>query len=367
MLYGLLALVILMIVHESGHYFVARAFGMRVERYSIGFGPTIWRHKPKDSDTTFQVAIIPFFAFVQIAGMNPFEEIDPEDRTSYANASLTARIATIMAGSLANYFFASILFFAALLLGGKQVETTQIEVIPGGAAEVAGFQNGDKVLRIEGKTIETWEQMRTTVLAHPEKDLTVDVERAGAPVSLFVTPRPLGPEGGGLIGVRPQPAPMPVGEAAVQSITQPALIVALTVKSIYRMILGQEEGQLTGPIGIMRETGKAAEMGLPVYLSIIAFLSTSVGFFNLLPLPALDGGRLIFLGYEAITRRRPNQKVEAQIHAVGMIVLLAIITFVSFREWGSDKTPSEQAAEKAKAASEREKALEPKPTPPPAE
>lgn len=355
MLYAVLGLAALMIVHECGHFFVARAFGMRVERFSIGFGPPIWRHRPKNSDTTYQVALIPFLAYVQIAGMNPFEEIDENDKTSYANASLLGRISAIIAGPLANYFFASILFFASLLIGGKTVETTRIEVIDGGAAQLAGFQNGDRVVTIDGEKIQTWEQMRTTILKRPSKAVPVAIEREGKPVQLTVTPRPLAKDGGGLIGVRPEPAPMPLGEAATKSVVQPAAIVALTVRSLYRMITGQEEGQLTGPIGIIRETEKAAELGLPFYLSMLGFLSTSVGFFNMLPLPALDGGRLLFLGYEAVTRRRPNQKMEAQVHAFGMLLLLATIAVVSFREWGSDKTPSEEAAEKA-AAREKEKA-----------
>ncbi|HSC87451.1 MAG TPA: M50 family metallopeptidase [Polyangiaceae bacterium] len=347
-LYGLLALALLMIVHECGHFFVARAFGMRVDRFSIGFGPPIWRHRPKNSDTTYQVALIPFLAYVQIAGMNPFEESDADDKGSYANASLVGRISAIIAGPLANYLFASVLFFASLMLGGKQVETTVIEVMPNGAAATAGLRDGDRVTSIAGQHIDTWEQMRTTILARPNQRLELELERDGKPLHLSVTPRPLGKDGGGLIGVRPEPAPMPLGEAARAAVIQPAAIVALTVRSLYRMITGREEGQLTGPIGIMRETEKAAELGLPVYLSIIGFLSTSVGFFNMLPLPALDGGRLLFLGYEAVTRRRPNQKVEAQIHAFGMLMLLAAIALVSFREWGSDKTPSEEATEKSK-------------------
>ncbi len=346
--YGLFALALLMIVHESGHYFAARAFNMRVERFSIGFGPAIWRHKPKGSPTTYQVALIPFLAYVQIAGMNPFEEADPEDKGSYANASLVGRISAIIAGPLANYVFASIVLFAALMLGGKVVETTRLEVTPDGAAMAAGFEDGDRVVAIDGQHVEKWEELQKTVLSSPGKELRVRVERSGKEVDLAVVPRPLGKDGGGLIGVRPEPVAMPVLEAAEAALVQPALIVGYTVKSLYRWISGKEKGQLTGPIGMMRETEKAAELGLPFYLQIIAFLSTSVGFFNMLPLPALDGGRLIFLAYEAVTRRQPNQKLEGQIHAVGMLMLLFALAFVSFREWGSNKTPSEQASEAEK-------------------
>src|SRR5258706_4756792 len=118
-LLGVLGLGLLMVVHEAGHHFVARAFGMRVIRFSIGFGPVLFRHQPRGSSTVYQVAVIPFLAYVQVAGMNPFEEVDPKDTGSYANASLGARIATIVAGPLANYFFASVLFFVAFTIGGE--------------------------------------------------------------------------------------------------------------------------------------------------------------------------------------------------------------------------------------------------------
>src|SRR5579863_6298526 len=120
-LIAILGLAVLMVVHEGGHYVAARAFGMRVVRFSIGFGPTIWKHKPKDSPTVYQVALIPFLAYVQIAGMNPYEEIDPKDKASYANASVVGRVVTIAAGPLTNYFFASVLIFFGLLIGGREL------------------------------------------------------------------------------------------------------------------------------------------------------------------------------------------------------------------------------------------------------
>src|SRR4051812_50085607 len=122
-----------MVVHELGHLLAARAFGMRVLRFSIGFGPPLWRHKARGSETIYQVALIPFLAYVQIAGMNPFEEVDPEDKSSYANASLIGRVSAIFAGPLANYLFASVLFFAALVIGGNRVPTTSVVVMDGPA------------------------------------------------------------------------------------------------------------------------------------------------------------------------------------------------------------------------------------------
>src|SRR6185295_17299318 len=140
---AILGLALLMVVHEGGHFLVARAYGMRVTKFSIGFGPPffkilpedgyfwfttaagrvrlrLWRHDPvKHGPTVYQVAMIPFLAYVQVAGMNPLEDIDPEDKGSYANASLLARILTIFGGPLANYLFASVFFFFAFFFGGR--------------------------------------------------------------------------------------------------------------------------------------------------------------------------------------------------------------------------------------------------------
>src|SRR5574341_1489941 len=129
---GILGLALLMVVHEGGHLLAARAFGMRVIKFSIGFGPALWRHQPKGSETIYQIALIPFLAYVQIAGMNPLEEVDPDDKGSYANASLIGRISAIIAGPLANYLFASVFFFAAFMIRGEPVPTTRVELMPDG-------------------------------------------------------------------------------------------------------------------------------------------------------------------------------------------------------------------------------------------
>src|SRR6188508_3351025 len=151
-LVAILGLALLMIVHESGHLLAARAFGMRVVRFSIGFGPALFRHQAKGSETIYQVALIPFVAYVQIAGMNPFEEVDPDDKGSYANASLVARIVTIFAGPLANYLFASVLFFVAFFWGGDQLPTTSVLLLDG-PAKSAQMHDGDTIVAIDGVNV----------------------------------------------------------------------------------------------------------------------------------------------------------------------------------------------------------------------
>lgn len=333
----ILGIAVLMVVHESGHHLVARAFGMRVVRFSIGFGPTLWKHQPRGSDTVYQVALIPFIAYVQIAGMNPFEDIDPDDGGSYANASLLARISTIFAGPLANYLFASVFFFASAMIGGRSEPTLEVEVAPGEAAEFAGMKNGDKIVAINGQPIETWSQMKEIISARPGKATDIKVERGESSQTLRVTPRLDKDSGDGLIGVKAADfvrTPMPLSEAAVNAIVTPAVVVEKTVVTLAKLVTFQISPQLMGPVGIAMEGTRALKEGWDSYLFLLGVLSAYLGAFNLVPFPALDGARLMFLGYEAVTRRRPDQRMEAQVHMVGLLMLLALIAVVTWNEIG---------------------------------
>lgn len=363
-LVGILGLALLMVVHEAGHFFVARAFGMRVTRFSIGFGPTffkivprdgffwfttaadkirlrLWRHIPeKHGPTIYQVAMIPFLAYVQISGMNPLEDIDPEDKGSYANASLFGRIATIIGGPLANYLFASVLFFFAFLFGGRSIEPdpskplpTDIAVVeetPPRPAAAAGMKTGDKVVEINSVPVTDWKKMAEIISKHPNEALPIVVERQGARVTLTVTPAP-DKKGDGKIGVgmMERREPVTAGQAAVLALKTPPLVVKMLVTSMGDFIAGKIEGRFTGPVGIVEQAASEARGGMTYLLSFLGGLSAYLGAFNLVPFPALDGGRLIFLGYEATTRRRPNARIEQSIHLVGMVMMLGLMFYVT--------------------------------------
>jgi regulator of sigma E protease len=335
-LVAILGLAGLMIVHEGGHYLAARKFGMRVVRFSIGFGPTVYKHKPKDSPTIYQVALIPFLAYVQIAGMNPYEETDPKDAGSYANASLWARIVTIAAGPLTNYFFASILIFLGLLIGGKEVpdETSMRVVVEPGAAQAAGMETGDRVLAVNGQEVHAWGALRKAVSAHAGEAVDITIERRGQTLHETVTPGPKGDKDEGLIHVRmpTHVEPVGIGEAARMSVIAPPVFVYENVRAIGRVLVGKEKLQVSGPVGIVRETARQARTGPGVLLQFLGMLSAYLGAFNLLPFPALDGGRLLFLGAEAVSRRRPDAKVEARVHAIGLLMLLTLIAFVTYAD-----------------------------------
>ncbi len=332
-----LGLAVLMVVHESGHYFAARKFGMRVIKFSIGFGPTLYKHQPKGSPTVYQVAIIPFLAYVQIAGMNPFEDNDPKDKGNYSNASLWARVVTIAGGPLANYFFASILFFIGFMLGGRlNVEETSMRVMvgPGGAAQAADIREGDKILSINNEAVHNWEDLKLFVGRHPGEEIDVVVDRAGEQIHKHPTPAPKGEKYAGKIQVGPYftVVKVGVGEAAWLSVSEPPKVVYNLVKGLGRLIMGKEKAELSGPVGIVRETAAQVKSGAGDTFKFLGALSAYLGGFNLLPIPALDGGRLLFLGFEAASRRKPDAKVEAQVHAIGLLMMLTLIAFVTYSE-----------------------------------
>jgi regulator of sigma E protease len=335
-LIAILGLAVLMVVHEGGHYLAARRHGMRVTKFSIGFGPTLYRHRPKGSPTTFQIAIVPFLAYVQIAGMNPYDDNDPKDPASYANASLWARMVTIAAGPLANYLFASVLMFFGFVLGGNLVveeDTMRVHIGESGPAAQAGAKDGDRIVAVNGEAIADWDQLKRIVGSHAGDKIDVEVERNGERLHLFPTPNPTGDlKGKILVGPYSHVENVTIPEAAFLSLKEPPKVVYALVRGLVKIVAGKEKPELAGPVGIVRETANAAKEGVHTYLKLLGALSAYLGGFNLLPFPALDGGRLLFLAFEAAARRPADAKIEAKVHAIGLLMFLTLIAFVTYTE-----------------------------------
>jgi len=339
-----LGLALLMVVHETGHLLAARKFDMRVVKFSIGFGPVLFKRQPVGSATVYQIAIIPFLAYVQIAGMNPYEECDPNDPGSYANASLWGRICTIAAGPLANYAFASILMFGGFYMGGHKVveeASMRVSVAVDGPAKAANMKEGDRIVAVDGAPIANWEELKKAVGAHPGEPIMVSVEREGdhgaEQLKIPVTPLPKGDKYAGKILIGPYSRIMKVSaiDAARLSITEPPKVVYELVHGLTRGIAmklaGKEDDlEFLGPVGIFKLTSEVVESGAANTMQFLGVLSAYLGGFNLLPIPALDGGRLLFLAFEAASRRRADAKIEARVHAVGLVMMLCFIAFLTY-------------------------------------
>lgn len=339
-LYVLLAifgLSVLMIVHEGGHYLVARAFKMRVLRFSIGFGPTLFRHQPKGSPTVFQVGAIPFLAYVQIAGMNPHEEVDPDDPEIFQNKSLLARILTIAAGPFANYLAASLIAFALAMTSWPLFDMPVVgNTVEGTPAAAAGLEPGDTILEANGQELSWFADLRDVTSGRVGRPTEYLVERDGRRFSVTMTPapRPGNPEEG-IVGIAQAGnlyrAFGPV-DAARLAIAWPYQKSVEQIAGLGSMFEERSMENLGGVVTMTHSFARAAEAGWVPFLMVFAFISAALGFFNLLPFPALDGGRLCFLFYEAITRRRANDRVEAAIHTAGILFLLGLMVIVTYRD-----------------------------------
>jgi regulator of sigma E protease len=334
---AILGISLLVIVHEGGHYLMARAFGIRVTRFSIGFGPILAKYQPKGSPTVFQVCAVPFLAYVMIAGMNPAEEIDPNDPGLYPNKSLLARILTIFGGPFANYVAASLMIFGLALSGQPVAEPSKPmivgEVEAGSPAALAGLKADDLIVSADGKPIK---DVRDLIAATaPRAGMPTDyvVERAGKTLpKLSITPRGKGNQGRIGVAAKIQYRTLGVSEAAVFSLVRPFELTLVQLEGMADLIERRTTEGITGPVGMGKLVAQQAERGVTAFVGILILISVALGLFNLLPFPALDGGRLVFLTYEVITRKRPNERFEATVHALGLLFLLGVIALVTLRD-----------------------------------
>jgi regulator of sigma E protease len=331
---AVLALGVLIIVHEGGHFLIARLSGMRVDRFSIGFGPTLWSFKR--GETVYQIAAIPLGGFVQIAGLNPGEEgLAADDPRAYPNRPVWQRLATIFAGPGTNYLFAALIMVAFHFIWGVPVEGKMpivAGVRDGTPAAQVGIQPGDEIIRIDGKQVTDTTQVSPLINATKGRPATLDVIRDGQPRTITVTAAKDGDNYriGIEIWPKEETAKAPAGECIRKGLLFPVSYSAYILHGFAEIFAGRQKAEFSGPVGILRVLQKQISQGAQSAFKIIAIISVYLGLFNLLPLPALDGGRLAFLGWELISRRRVNQRVEQTVHMVGMFVLLGFIIWVTF-------------------------------------
>lgn len=327
--------------HELGHMWVALRMGMRVERYSIGFGPVIFSRRHNGIE--YVLSAIPFGGYVSIAGMaQDAEHDDPallEDPQSFANKPAWRRFLVIAAGPAANYLLSFVLGIG-LLMAAQQEPVMDVAriggVVASGPAAKGGLQAGDEIKAIAGLPVKTWDSMKAAIAegakAHPKQPLEFVILRSGQAQSLQIQPTE-GTGGAWVIGVEPSvewlPG-LPIYKAIPQSAVRLWQQTANDVATYGRILSKPSSASLSGPPGIMKKVAEEAKKGAFALLTITWLLSIAVGFFNLLPIPGLDGGRLCFLTYEIIARRRVNPKVENWIHAGGIVSLLLLIAFVSY-------------------------------------
>ncbi|MGQ0588173.1 MAG: RIP metalloprotease RseP [Sphingosinicella sp.] len=345
----------LIFVHELGHYFAGRWFGVKAEAFSIGFGREVFGWTDK-SGTRWKVGWMPLGGYVKFKGdMNPASTPSDEwlalpaaERAETFQAKqVWQRFIIVAAGPAINFLFAIIVYIALFASYGQpRTPAVVASVVEGSAAQAAGFQPGDRILSIDGGAVDRFEDIMSYVAIRPEQPMRFDVERQGRNITLAATTRSLrrvdrfGNEARiGQLGIGRGPVEVvelqphqAVGAAFVQT-GQTLKMMVVTIGQLIRGDRSVEE--LGGPLKIAQFSGQQASLGWLDFILFMSLISINLGFINLLPIPLLDGGHLLFYAIEGVRRKPLKPEAQEWAFRTGLAVLLALMIFVTFNDLAS--------------------------------
>lgn len=332
---------LLVFIHELGHFAVAKYFDIRVHEFAIGFGPVLAGFDR--GETRYNLRLIPLGGFVRMAGM---EDGDQEEPRGFAKKSVGARAAVIAAGPIMNFVLASLLFSAFLfLVGTEQVQVPRLGAVPATCQAVvagqsvaspcpayaAGLRPGDLIKSINGTPIGTWDDILATIGASDGKPISVVVQRDSEQREFRIQPL-RNPDNRWVVGIGAEVRRESPGRALVQGPVMTVRTLGEMVVGLTAMVTGQVKPQLAGPVGITRTIAEQASRGWANLLFLTAYLSINLGLFNLLPIPALDGSRLVFMGVELVRGRGVEPQRENMVHFVGFLILVGLMLFITYGE-----------------------------------
>ena len=323
---SIIIFLLVILIHEFGHFIVAKMNGVSVLEFSIGMGPKLFQRK--SNGTLYSLRVLPVGGYCQLEG----EDEENDSPNSLNNQSPLVRLKVILAGAIMNFILAFILLI--LLMSVSRVSTEVSGVIKDSPAYSSGIQTGDQIVSINGENVSDGEELLKSI-KESQGDLNIGVIRDSQSKNIKVTPRL--ENNIRKIGVNFQEEYNIKNFSIVKGFKKGLItflnLTGMLYKFLGMLITGQLGlGGVSGPVGVVKEIGNAAKTGVANLIFLLAYININLGVFNLLPIPALDGGRAIFILIEMIFGKKISQEKEGYIHMVGLILLLALIAIVTIKD-----------------------------------
>ncbi len=337
----ILVLCVLIFVHELGHFLVAKKLGVGVEKFSLGFGPKIFGKKM--GETEYLISAVPLGGYVKLTGEDPDEECEDREH-SFTEASVWRRLAIVSAGPFFNLLFAVLIFTLVYMLGVPSLSSVVGKVRIESPAIKAGLKANDKIVAIDGKEITLWDELREIVHNSPNKELVLKVERNSQELEIKVTPESQQtknlfgePITVGLIGIEPTSNlitekydPITSVYKGFQKTWEITYLTIISIKKLIQRVIPADN--IGGPIFILKMAGDQAKVGLLSLAFFIALLSINLGILNLLPIPILDGGHILFFLIEALIGKPIAAKKREVAQQVGIAMLISLMVFAFYND-----------------------------------
>jgi len=333
---------VLILTHELGHFWAARAVGVRVEMFTFGFGPKLIGIKR--GDTLYQIALIPFGGAVKLAGEEGYGKDDVPKPDEYFGRPAGQRIFMLIMGSVHNLVVGFLVFILVFLLGVQTVDYRHAKIgslEPGFPAENAGIQKEDVIVSVAGKEVRDWIGVSNEIHKYPGREITVVVRRGGREFPLAITPvsrevkTPEGLEKVGLIGIGPSAITERIGFPAVfiragQETGRMAGMIFYYLGKLFTREVSSRD--LAGPVGIAQLTTQFARLGWSNFLYFLALLSVNLGVVNLFPFPMFDGGHIMGVAVERVTGRKPGRRFLEIGQTIGFALIIMLALFVTYND-----------------------------------
>lgn len=323
--YAILIFCLLIFVHELGHFVTAKAVGIKVNEFSLGMGPLLFKFKK--GDTEYSLRALPIGGYCKMEG----EDEESEDSAAFNNKPIPAKMLVVVAGSVMNLLLA-IVILAIVFISIGIPNTTIKELSPDMPAAKAGLMTGDTIVQIEDKEIREWSEILDAIGNSEKETLTIIAERDGTIIPFEVDIAIEGERR--VIGIQPDSTKNPVKALALGTKSTYEMGVEM-IKMIGQLISGEVSADaLTGPVGIVYIVGDTAKLGWMYLAQLTAFISLNLAIVNMLPFPALDGGRALFLIIRIFTGKTISDTTEGTIHFVGLLLLFGLMIYVTFQDIG---------------------------------